>query len=298
MATVRTAVAAVRTRSTAARERARGLVFQVLDTVPPVRRMAEELVRISLIDRCMVIGAQSLLALIPTLIVLAAFLPSELTGYATNQFADLSGIDAQQVMGEDIDSESVRAQTGLVGILVTLFSATSFAKAVQRTYEGVWEQPHIGGLVGRRRCLGWLLAWLFLLQLPAELAAVLPEGLVLDTLQLVLEAVLVSLIWWWTLRVLLFGRVAWRALVVAAVITGAGAVAYSAGSALVMPRYAAASAAEFGVLGLVLTVATWLIGFAGVMVLAAILGRIITEDQWLRARMADAAALVRLRRQG
>ena len=67
----------------------------------------------------------------------------------------------------------MRAQTGIAGLLITLFSASSFARAIQRMYERVWEQPHVGGVVGLRRCLGWLIGWLVTLQLAGGLRALL-----------------------------------------------------------------------------------------------------------------------------
>ena len=45
-------------------------------------------------------------------------------------------------------------------IVITLLSATSFARAIQRMYERVWEQPHVGGMSGARRCFLWLLGWM------------------------------------------------------------------------------------------------------------------------------------------
>ena len=38
-------------------------------------------------------------------------------------------------------------------------------------YERVWEQPHIGGVSGRPRCLLWLIGWLVTLQIIGGLRA-------------------------------------------------------------------------------------------------------------------------------
>ena len=45
----------------------------------------------------------------------------------------------------------------------------------------------------------------------------------------------------------------------------------------------ASSASQFGTLGLVLAVATWLVGYAGVMVVTATLGRVVAEDAMIRS---------------
>ena len=64
----------------------------VLGTVPVVRSIITGLVRIELIDRSMAIAAQAMLALVPMLVVLAAFLPAELTALALDRFRDLTGL--------------------------------------------------------------------------------------------------------------------------------------------------------------------------------------------------------------
>jgi membrane protein len=273
--------------------RARALVYRILDTVPPVRRAVDELIRVEIVDRAMVIGAQALLALLPMLIVLAAFLPNDVINLAVERFESVlgitstghaavqQGVDAvENTGGTGVDTETVRATTGVVGILITLFSATSFARAVQRMFEKVWEQRHRGGVIGRRRCLSWLFGWLFASQLISA-AGWLEDAiglLVLEPFWFVVRATISALIWWWSMRVLMFSRVAWRALAFPAALTGVALTAYTGGSTFVMPRYVASSAQQFGTLGLVLAVATWLVGYAGVMVVTATLGRVVAED--------------------
>jgi membrane protein len=251
----------------------------LLGTVPLVRSIITGLVRIELIDRSMAIAAQAMLALVPMLVVLAAFLPAEFTGLALDRFRELTGLSqaGEQIVEANVDAEQVRAQTGAIGLLITLFSATSFARAVQRMYEKVWEQRHIGGLVGIRRSSLWLVGWLLTLQTLSAIGLVLKQVDV-GVLRFVLQGAGASLMWWWTSRVLLFGRVPWWTLLVGALLTGYSLVIYSWGSGLVMPAYVASSAAAFGTLGLILAVTTWLVGFAGLLVVASVVGRAVVED--------------------
>jgi membrane protein len=186
----------------------------------------------------------------------------------------------------------------VVGLLITIFSATSFARAVQRAYERVWEQPHLGGLPGLRRCLLWLVGWLTTLQVVRTLGDVVGRSESIGLLRLLLQGVAASLIWWATIRLLLFGRVAWSLLAPAAALTGFGGVVYSWGSGLVMPAYVAASVAQFGTLGLVLAVTTWLVGFAGLMVVAAVVGRALAEDEAVARRTRLASAWLHQLRRG
>jgi membrane protein len=68
-----------------------------------------------------------------------------------------------------------------------------------------------------------------------------------------------------------------------------------------MPAYVASSAAAFGTLGLILAVTTWLVGFAGLLVVASVVGRAVVEDaevQHLTHAIATRLPVVRSRVSG
>lgn len=275
----------------------RELVFRLLDTVPPLRKSVEELLRVEFLDRAVVIAAQGLLALVPLVVVLAAFLPHEVTALGVDRFGSVTGVgEASTELVQDqvggtaaaLDASDVRAQTGAVGLVLILLSASSFARAVQRMYERVWGRSHVGGFRGRWRCLGWLLGWLVGLQGLYLVGWVDDEVDVaaLEPVWLVIRVLAATGVWWWTLHVLLSGRVGWSPLLVPAALTGAAVVIYAGASTLVMPRYTTSSAEQFGTLGLVLSVATWLVGFAGVLVVTAVVGRVLVEDATTRRVVA------------
>lgn len=250
-----------------------------------LQRILTEFLRVEVIDRSMVIGAQALLALVPMLIVLAAFLPSYLTEIVATRIGQVTGIDAAEasILAQGgtaaFDTSQVRTQTGLIGVVIAVLSATSFARAVQRAYTTVWDLPRIGGLRGRRRCLEWLLCWLLLMEMLNTVRHLGDSWAVPDFLQIAVQIALATGIWWFSIWLLLFGRVGWRPSFPAALISGAGMVGYAIGSTFVMPRYAVISADQFGVLGLVLALATWTVGFAFVIILSALLGRALYEDE-------------------
>ena len=274
-------VRALRGRAVASFRRRRDRAHELVERVPVLGRLVDEFVRIEFVDRCLVIAAQGLLALIPTFVVLVAFFP-DLTGTGLHQFADATGLGStgdQQLAGE-VTVDQVRAQTGLLGIAITLFSATSFARAMQRMYERVWQQPHVGGIGGTRRCFLWLVGWLVSIQLVAGVARLLhgPDGLAPVAARFVVQVALVSSVWLVTTRLLLFGRVAWSRLALGAVTTGLLQVLYSRGSGLVMPRYVEQNAEQFGTLGVILAISTWMIGFGAILVGSALVGRVVSED--------------------
>jgi membrane protein len=274
-------IAAIRSRVGRWRRR----LADLAERIPIIGRLLSEFVRIEFIDRCMLIAAQGLLALVPMLIVVAAFFP-HITDSALDQLSDVAGLGSQgqSEVSTQVDPERVRTETGLIGVAITIFSATSFARAVQRMYERVWEQPHIGGLSGTRRCFVWLIGFLLMLQVLAALRSVVTAG---DSLlgQAAGEGVrmlALAAVWWATAWLLLFGRVSWLRLALGALVTGVVCVLYTQMSGLLMPAYVEANARQLGTLGIILSLSTWLIGLAAVLVGSALVGRVVTEDPTLR----------------
>ena len=274
-------VAALRERMTTAYRTRRDQALDLIDRVPILGRLVNDFIKIEFIDRCMLIAAQGLLALIPMLVVLTAFFPRA-TGDLIHTFSHATGVgsDGTELLEGEVTGGEVRAQTGILGFLITIFSATSFARAIQRMYERVWDQPHVGGLSGAQRCLLWLLGWMLTLQIIGALRRIGDGvgGVVGDGVGFVVQAALLSLIWWATCWVLLFGRIPWRSLALGATLTGVLGVVYNRGASFVMPPYVKANADQFGTLGVILAVSTWLIGFAAIMVGSALVGRIVSED--------------------
>jgi membrane protein len=274
-------VAGTRDRLTATYRSRRDQARDLVDRIPILGRLVSEFVRIELIDRCMLIAAQGLLALIPMLVVLAAFFP-HLSGEAVRSFTDATGLGAggdSEIQGQ-VDEGQVRAQTGLIGVAITFFSATSFARAIQRMYEKVWEQHHVGGVSGMRRCFLWLIGWLLTLQLVGALRSLMGnvDGFFGVTARLGVQMALVAVLWWVTSWLLLFGRVGWRRLALGALLTGVIGVLYTRASGRLMPAYVDSNSDQFGTLGVILAISTWLIGFAGILVAAALVGRVVSED--------------------
>ncbi|WP_328530673.1 YihY/virulence factor BrkB family protein [Nocardioides sp. NBC_00368] len=255
----------------------RGRVDTLVAHIPLLRNLGTEIIRIEFVDRSMLIAAQSLLAMVPMLVVLAAFLP-HLIGTALEQVSQVTGFGdeaVRQVAGE-VDLDQVRSETGAVGLAITIVSATSFGRAVQRMFERVWEREHVGGLRGAGRCFLWVGTWLGCLGVVNAVVNLLTDPG--DALRPLLQIVGASAVWWGSSWVLLFGRVRGWLLLPGAVLTGLVQVLYGLGSAWFMPAYVESNAEQFGMLGVILALSTWLIGFGGIIVGGALLGRLLVED--------------------
>jgi membrane protein len=260
-------------------------VEHLTDKIPGLHRVLSDLAAVEVFDRSVVIAAQALLGLVPLLIVLVAFLPPELADVIVARFEAATGMDAAPVVRTSLSTDEVREATGWVGLAIALLSVTSFAGALQRMLEHVWHLPHRGGVAMRLRGLVWFFGWLSALQVSSLLERILDRVLGAPLLQLVTQGTTASLVWWWTAYMLLVGRVRWAMTAPAAVLTGVTTAVYSLTSDLWMPRYVLGSIAQFGALGMFLTVASWLIGFALLVTVCAVLGHAYVSSPSGQARV-------------
>jgi membrane protein len=263
---------AVRTSLSALRQQA----TRVLDLVPALRRLLSELSRIELLDRSLALGAQALLALIPMLMVLGTVMPPLWVESMLQQIRDVVGLreDVMEPIRELALSEQVRStETGVIGLVVSLASASSFSRALQRLYARAWELPSHRGVRALRSSLVWILGWLAMLQVTALLLRSLTDlnsgGLLRTLVQLITN----TLLWWWTSRLLLGGRVSWRRLLPGAVLTAVLVVTLTRLSSVFMPPFTRSNLEQFGPLGVVFAVGSWLVLFGGVLVVATVVGR-------------------------
>jgi membrane protein len=252
----------------------------VQDFVPGVRRVLSELARVELVDRSLALGAQMLLAIIPLLMVVGAFMPADWGSELTAQVRDIIGVkdDVMDPLRDAaLTEETTQGEVGLLSLLVAVASATSFSRAMQRMYARVWDLPTFRGVRAIRSSVLWLLGWVAMLQITALLVRSVTGVPLTGVLRLSIQLVANTLLWWWTARLLLGGRVSWRQLLPGALLSGALVIALSKLSALFMPRFALANLEQFGPLGVVFAIASWLVLFGGVLVVATVMGRLLTR---------------------
>jgi membrane protein len=269
-------------------------VLRVLDLFPPLRRLLSELSRIELIDRSLALGAQALLALIPMLMVLGAFMPDEWVQGMVQQIRDVIGLrdDVMQPLREVAQAEDgYQAETGIAGLVVSFLSASSFSRALQRMYARAWELPNDRGVRALRSSLLWILGWLLMLQVTALLLRSMTGLPATGLLRSVVQLAANTLLWWWTSRLLLGARVPWRNLLPGAVLTAALMLALTSLSGLFMPAFTRSNLEQFGPLGVVFAVGSWLVVFGGVLTLATVVGRLLSQ-WWLPSAVEPGRAVV------
>lgn len=252
------------------RERARTGHPALARWLQPILDVWAELSRVELVDRSLATGAQALLALIPLLMVL---------GVASGRIG-AEGLDqVQRVMGvpdEQLHEVTVGAgqstATSTLSIVVAIASATSFSRGLQRMYALAWDVPRYRGVRAIRGSVVWLLVWLLMLQTTGQLIRRTDR---IPFTGLTIEVVGTTLIWWWSAHLLLGGRVRWAQLLPGGIATGVLLVLLSRLSHVFMPAFVDANLEQYGSLGIVFAVASWLVTFGGVLIVATVLGRAV-----------------------
>jgi membrane protein len=250
--------------------------------IPGVGPVVDEAARVEVVDRSLAIGAQGLLGLLPFLVVLASLVPAGLGSRIVGQLGGAMGLSSESEAALrllTVDNGQAELSAGVVGLLITIVSATSFSRALQRMYVKVFD---LGGQnrPGRLKVSAvWILVWTAFLALIGFIGEWADGGPVRAAAGFVATFVVQVLFWWWTLRAMLLGGRAYPQLLPAAFLTAAGSTALVVGSAYVMPAYARSSVAQFGTLGLILALASWLVAFAGTLVVGALIGRLVAQSQ-------------------
>jgi membrane protein len=212
-------------------------------------------------------------------------MPADLGTELTNQVRDTLGLDSEDMEAlreATSDATATGGEVGWLSLVVALASASSFARALARLYCKVWDLPAIGGLGAIRRSLLWIAGWVVTLQILAITLRAFADVPLTHVVHLALQLCFNLLLWWWTAYLLLRGRVNWLALLPGATATALLVVLLGTASNVFMPRYARMNLEQFGPLGVVFAIATWLVVFGGVLVLAAVAGRHLPGVEQLR----------------
>jgi membrane protein len=241
--------------------------------------LINRLAAVGVIQSGIVLAAQTFLALFPLLIGVAALLPAAVgSGIAASLRArvGISGTSEHAMRQLLAGRDGLRGGITVAGMIVIVFSATAFTRALQRVYEQSWGLPRLG-VRGRLGGLVWLVglvAYLALLGAAVRYAGSGPAGTLLRTAIVIVTAVL---LWWWTPYVLLLGRVRLRALLPCGLITAAAMLALGKISTVVVPRAIKSNERQFGTIGVVFAIESWLVIVGCAIVAASVVGAVLAQ---------------------
>ncbi|MFG2647733.1 YhjD/YihY/BrkB family envelope integrity protein [Streptomyces sp. NPDC048436] len=231
-----------------------------------------------LMHRAMGFAALSFLTLVPLLVVVAAADLARGEGFARWL---VQGLGVSEVPEEEIEQlfgvpgQALQRTTALGLAALAAFGVT-FGSAVQTGYERVWDLPSARWHTMWRHVV-WLAVLVFVLLLFVTAPAPKESSAAETALVTVGDTIGVFLFFWWSQRLLLCGRVRWRALAPGAAATALGLLGLRVFSQFVFSPLIASSAVTYGPFGTVLILQSWLVGVGFVVYGGALVGRLVHE---------------------
>jgi membrane protein len=231
---------------------------------------------LELMQRSLSFAALGFTTLVPLLIVVAA--ATALRGDADFPAwvvagIGLSGRSAAAVRQLFSPGQRVLSTTSALGAAGLGFFGLSLADCVKRAFERVWELPSSRGLRSVWRQVVWLAVLVGYLLAMADLALIGHSSWLRLVARGTASALASTAFFWWTAKFLLDGRVGWRPLLPGAVLTVAGLSGLRLTSNLFFAPSIVSGAVNYGKIGTVLIIVSWLIGVGYVVFGGALAGR-------------------------
>lgn len=251
---------------------------------PVLTELINRLVSGQLLDSATRLAAQAFLASVPLLFAVAAFTPHGMRTQLQESVRAMFGLTGQadselrQVMDPSGDGD-LRETTGVVGLLVALGSATSFSRAMVRVCERAWRLPKASSRITAWRWVVWLLALVLFVFLQGPIRGGFGVGALLG---IPLFFLLSTGVWLWTQHLLLASRIDWLPLLPGALLAGAATSALALSARVYMPVALDRALSEYGSLGLVLAMLSWLIVLCAAVTFALTIGAVLAQEPPLK----------------
>ena len=249
-------------------------------------------VQLELLRRSMAFATLGLVTLVPLLVVVAAVDPSSQQGFG-QWVADGMGLPrdtAAPVLRLFSTHHQQARQIGVLGFALLVAFGLAFVTDIKLGYERIWDLPPQSWRQAWRRAV-WLAVMIGYLAFEVESGVLLSHGPWESAGRIVIFVSAALLFFWWGQHFLLGGSVPWGWLLPGAIATVLGLSGLRAFSAFVFDPMLVSSARDYGPVGVVLVVLSWLIGVGFVIFGGALAGRYYCERLVeMRAARRPAAA--------
>ena len=233
------------------------------------------------VDRSIALAGKAFISFFPLIIVIAAFAPSHLRISIFTTLTHRLGITGAAlgtVKQAFASAEDIRRATGVLGLVLAVFYASSFTTALRRAYLRAWRRPPGGKAAGNYvRGVAWVAAFLIYMALLGGARNVLGGGAGIAPFVVVALA-LSTAVWWFTAWLMLRGQVRLRVLLPSGLITAIAISAYGLSATLWMPNNVASNNHQYGIFGVALALVAWFSGAAICIVVGACAGPVLAED--------------------
>jgi membrane protein len=236
---------------------------------------------VEFVDRSVALAGKAFVSFFPFVIVVAAFLPDRTQASIITALAarlGLRGDALSLVQGSFASSDDVRQATGVFGLVLTIFFASSFTTSLQRVYIRSWRRPPRGGIDVYWHGVTWLAVIMVSTALQGTLRSALDGGLGL-ALFVLLSLTITAGVWTFTAWWLLLGDVRVRVLVPTGVITSLAVTCFALSAAVWMPEVVSRNEEQFGFFGVALALVTWFSGAAICLLIGACAGPVLAESE-------------------
>ncbi|MEP7036348.1 MAG: hypothetical protein ABI934_12225 [Actinomycetota bacterium] len=278
-----------------ARDRVEGVRVWAEGTI--VWRVWERMLEIEFVDRSVALAGKAFVSFFPLVIVVAAFMPKTIQSsilITLTHRLGIRGAALSTVREAFASSSDIRRATGILGLVLTFFFATSFTTALQRIYLRSWRRSADSDLREQVRGLTWLAVVLAFMGLIGGARGLAGDG-VGAGLFVVFAFLATSALWWFTAWFMLQGKVRWRVLIPTGLITGLAVAGYTLSATLWMPLLVTQNQEQYGFFGVALALVTWMSGAAVCILVGACAGPALAEDNGpigslVRGRKSDLLA--------
>jgi membrane protein len=214
-------------------------------------------------------GAALLVSVLPCIILL-----SSLTDHRIEtDLARHIGLNAQgaRIVSQLFRPAPSHAVAGIVtGLVIAVAGTAAMASSLQVIYERIFGQPH-HGWKDAHRFVVWVIVLLCVLG--AESAISEPVRAAAGPVaQGVVNYAGVTAFLWWTMHLLLAGRLSWRQLLRPAILTGLCWIGLEVFASFYLSAQIISDSRLYGTIGVVFTLMVWFIGIGAVLVLGAAAG--------------------------
>jgi membrane protein len=244
-------------------------------------RIWDRMLETEFIDRSIALAGKAFISFFPLIIVVAAFVPSHLRMSIFTTLTHRLGITGASlgtVKQAFASAADIRRATGVLGLVLAIFYASSFTTALRRAYLRAWRRPPGGKAFGNYvRGIVWVTAFIVYMGLLGGARNVLGSGVGLAVF-VVLALALSTAIWWFTAWLMLKGQVRLRVLLPSGLITGIALSAYGLSATLWMPNNVTSNNHQYGIFGVALALVAWFSGAAICIVVGACAGPVLAED--------------------
>lgn len=247
----------------------------------------ERTTRVEIFDRAMALAAQIFTSVVPILVLLAVTARQA----DARDLADSIGVTPgmRRLFDQVLSGGASLGTFGVLGVLLVLVSSTSLSRALARVYASVWELPRPSAKPSTAwRWVAVAVAFaisILAVRALARLGEAVPPAPVSGALTVALGY---ALLLWPVSRLLVDGRVSWRALLPGALVGGLViALVARVSQALWLPRALAASEERYGALGVAFTYLSLLYVMAWGLIAALALGAALVRVEGPVRRWAE-----------